>query len=410
MENVTERTEKSLNAPLVAQADANAPLENVVQLNHQAALASFTEEERKEVLALADSIDVMKVENVMNYGSVALKRTFDQCEKFLKEEKGSHADQEVISQVVELSKKASDSYDDFNLVLQEPGFFQKMFLKLFNSGNNSRTEKIQHSAVTCYKLLSELKKSYDAWLVMLKNAMGDIELSLESDYDSIGLLEKYIIAGKIAEDRITGELQDIQKQYQETGLQKYSYSYELLKEGYDIFYNKMAQLERSRAAYYLSLGQLKLIKRSNRNAQISIHTQADNSTALIAQQLRNAILNEKTREVVEGQKAIARLNDELIKDISHSVGLTAEETEKLIYTSFYNMEAAKEAYTFIINSCDEIKKITDEMRNAGQGDMDQIDSLIKELEPYVKSIEAPESAGTSSSTGTSTSVSTELKF
>ena len=111
--------------------------DEVIPLNYQTALASYTEEEQKEILALADSIDVRKIENVMSYGAVPLKNTFEQCGKFLKNEKGSKADQEVIAQVIELSKKASECYDDFNLVLKEPNLFQKIFLKEFAYGKNS---------------------------------------------------------------------------------------------------------------------------------------------------------------------------------------------------------------------------------------------------------------------------------
>ena len=393
----------------------NVPIsvKDVVPLNCQAALASFTEAEQNEILSLADSIDVRKVENVMSYGSVALKRTFEQCGKFLKDERGSAADQEVIAQVIELSKKASASYDDFNLVLQEPNVFQKLIVKIFNPGKDSRAEKIQHSAVTSYKLLTELKTSCDSWLEMLKKAYGDIEHSAISDYETISLLEKYIIAGNIAQERIAGELEDIQAKYKETGLQQHSYSYQQMKEGYDIFLITMSNLEKSRVMYHLSLGQLALIKRSNRNVQISIHTQVDNSMALIGQQLRNAVLNEKTREVLEGQKALARLNDELIKDISSKVGLTAEETEKLIYTGFYNIEAAKEAVTTVIKSCNEIQKTASEMLPKMKADMSQINDLIKELEPLAKSAEVEkltDNTSSNSTTNISKSVNTELKF
>ena len=106
---------------------------DVIPLNCKQALATYSEKERQEILELADSIDVRKTENVMSYGSIALKRTFEQCGSFLKDERGSHADQEVISRVIELSKKASNSYDDFNMVLQEPGLFQKLLLKLIIS-------------------------------------------------------------------------------------------------------------------------------------------------------------------------------------------------------------------------------------------------------------------------------------
>lgn len=373
---------------------------DVVPLNHQTAMAAFSEQEQKEILALADAIDVTKIENVMNYGAVPLKSTFDQCGKFLKDERGSYADQQVIAQVIELSKKASASYDDFNLVIQEPGLFQKLILKFLSAGKGSRAQKIQHSAVTNYKLLAELKSSCDSWLKMLKDAMGEIEYSAMSDIDTIALLEKYIIAGQIAEERIVRQIQEVEAKHQETGLQKYAQEHELLKEGNDIFLITLANLEKSRIMYKLSIGQLSLIKRSNRNVQISIHTQVDNSMALIGQQLRNAVLNAKTREVLEGQKAISRLSDELIKDVSQSVGLTAEETEKLIYAGFYNVDAAKEAITTVIKSCEAIQKTATEMLPKMRADMSQLDELIKQLEPCVTSIEPLKNETVSTNGGT----------
>lgn len=62
MQNETTiRTEEiGLNMPIpVTQSE-------VVPLNYQAALASFTEVEQKEIIALADSIDVTKIDHVMN--------------------------------------------------------------------------------------------------------------------------------------------------------------------------------------------------------------------------------------------------------------------------------------------------------------------------------------------------------
>lgn len=380
---LTERTEIGVGVQVPVPEEAT----KVVPLNCQKALASLPEAEQKEVLALADKIDVRQIEKVMNYGAVALKQTFDQCGKFLKDESGSQADQEVIKQVIELSKKASESYDDFNLVLKEPNFFEKLFLKIRNHGNTSRTEIIQHSAVTSYKLLAELKSSYDTWLKMLKDAMADIQDAALSDVEANALLEKYIIAGEIAKDRIENELIEIENKHNETGLQQYATSYQELKEGYDIFLITLSNLAKSRVMYYLSVGQLGLIKRSNRNIQISIHTQMSNSMALIGEQLRNAVLNEKNRQVLEGQKAINRLSDELIKDISQKVGTTAQQTEALIYAGFYNLEAAKEAVTAVINSCNEIKKTATDLMPKMQADMAQLNELIKELEPCVSALE-----------------------
>lgn len=357
---------------------------DVIPLNCKQALATYSEKERQEILELADSIDVRKTENVMSYGSIALKRTFEQCGSFLKDERGSHADQEVISRVIELSKKASNSYDDFNMVLQEPGLFQKLLLKLISgSKSKSKTDKIQKSAVTSYKLLVELKTSCDTWVNMLKNVMGDITTSMLSDIETISLLEKYIIAGKIADERIAGEMQAIQEQHQATGMLQYAHDYQELKEGHDIFEITMNNLEKSRIMYYLSMGQLSLIKKSNTDVQIAINTQVNNSMALVGQQLRNALLNAKTKEVLEGQNAIVRLNDELVKDVSQSVGMTAELAEKAMYASFYNADAAKTAVTEVINSCENIKKVADEMLPKMKADLTELNGLIEQLEPVV---------------------------
>ncbi len=395
-ENKTARTEEigvNITVPVTAQ--------DVKPLNCEAALARFTAEEKQEIMALADAIDVRKIENVMNYGSAALKATFEQCGKFLKDERGSLADQEVIKQVIELSKKASESYDDFNLVLQEPNLFQRIILKVMSGGKGSRAQKVQQSAVTNYKLLAELKASCDSWLEMLRKAMGDVEYSILSDAENISLLEKYIIAGNIAEERVLHEMAAIQKQYDETGLQQYAQDYEEVKEGNNIFLITMANLEKSRIMYHLSVGQLTLIRRGNRNVQISIHTQVDNSMALIGQQLRNAVLDAKTREVLEGQKAISRLSDELIKDVSKNVGLTAEETERLLYASFYHTEAAKEAITTVINSCNAIQKTATDMLPQMKADLTQLNDLIKQLEPCVGPMETLENlkSGTPPTTG-----------
>jgi len=384
--------------------------EDVVPLNIDKALASYTEAERKEIMDLANQIDAKKVDNLMNYASNVLLGTFEASGEFLKNEKGSTADQEVIKKVIELSQKAGDSNEDFNLALKEPSLFQKFLLKLSKGARKERMEKIQESAVTNYQLLTELKKSCESWIEMLVEAMSEISVSGKNDVEQAILLEKYIIAGKIDEKRIREEISEIQKNAQETGLQKYEQEYAIVKEGYDIFEITMANLEKSRVMYRLSIGQLALIKKSNRNVQIAIRTQVNNSMALMAQQLRNAVLNAKTKEVLEGQKAMTRLNDELIKEISTSIGMTAEDTEKILYTTFYNTDAAKKAVETVINSCNEIQKVAEEMLPKMKAETEEINKLIEQLEPAVTKIatnkettatlnEKPASSGAGSNTG-----------
>ena len=364
----------------VTQVDGKT---NVPPINVEAAFNALTPEEQQEVNQLADSIDVTRLDNVMAYGSEVLRKTFEQCGQFLKSESGSTADQEVIKRVVELTKKASDSYDDFELVLQEPNFWEKILLKLSSSKKKTRTQKIQTHAVTNYKLLVELKDSCESWLEMLIAAMGNITSSSMSDSENLELLEKYIIAGKMARARVEAELSQLQENIHNTGLRAQAKQYDELKQGYDIFVLRMNNLEKSRVMYYLSIAQLHLIKRSNINVQVSVRTQSENCITLIGQQLRNAVLNAKNQEVIEGQKALSRLSDELIKDVSHSIGVTAEEAEKLLYFGIYNTDAAKEAVKTVITSCESIKHISEEMLPKMEANITELNDLVEELKPYI---------------------------
>lgn len=305
---------------------------------------------------------------------------------FLKDERGSEADQRVIKEVIELSNKASKSYDDFNLVLKEPNFLEKFLLKLMSGGKRSRTDKIQQSAITNFKLLIELQKSCEAWLEMLKDSMGKITESTVSDVDNVTILEKYIVAGYIAKERIEQELDDYKAKYDESGLQADAQRYNELKEGYDIFIRVLDSLEKSRAVYCLSIGQLALTQRSNRNLQMSIHTQMKNSMTLLGTEIRNAVLNAKNQEVLEGQQALSRLNDEVMKEVSKDIVLTAEQSEKLLYRGFYSVDAAKQAITQVINGCDTIQKTAEEMLPKMYAETEELNQLIKELEPHVNKV------------------------
>lgn len=374
---------------------------DVAPLNHSKALAALTPEEQKEIMTLADSIDPLAIEKVMHYGDAPLKATFEQCGAFLKDERGSQADQMVIAQVIELSKKAAESYEEFNLVLQEPNFFQKLLLKIF-SGGKKRSDKVKNSAVTNYQLLMELKKSGESWLEMLRDAMEEIYASAMGDLEAVELLEKYLIAGKIAEERIQQELEVKRLTYEETGSQKDAYQYDEYKEGANLFAIRLSNLEKSRVMYHLSLAQLGLVKRSNRNVQISIHTQMENSMTLMAQQLRVAVLNAKNQEVLEGQKAITRLNDELMKEVSTAVGLTAKETEQLIYSGFYTVEAAKTAVKTVIDTCSTIEQTATEMLPKMKAETEELNKLISELEPHVKAIPMTENGSTNKNTKSTT--------
>lgn len=413
-ETKVEATEVTAEEAIEAMDTVVVPEKTQVSpLNPEVALASMKEEDRVKVIALSEQIDMLKLENLMDYGSAPLLRTFEQTGKFIEKEKGSNADQIVIKKVVELTNKASESNEDFNLILKEPNWLQKILLKVSSRKREQHSMDVQKAAISNYNLLKELRESADQWISILQETMGEISEAAINEVEGIELLQKYIVAGKLAQERAKGELLLLEEKANSTGLIEDSQKYEDYKEGCEIFDITLTNLENSRQLYILSLAQLKLTQRSNRNVQISVRTKTKNTLTHVSQQIQNAILDAKNREVLEGQKALSRLNDELIKEVSQSIGKTAVDTERLLYVTSCNVEAARTAVTSVINCCKEIQQTSAEMLPKMKADAAEIDRLISELEPCVASIVQKthiNKANAAVEKSTSANTDSELKF
>lgn len=394
--------------PAIVSQTAVAAVAEITPMNYRAALAGLPDVERKAVLDLAQQIDVTEMDKVMNYGAAPLVHTFEQCGQLLKKERGSDADQAVIKQVIELSKKAKEKYGEFNKTLKGPNMVESLVMKTVAAltGKKSlRVNDMKAKAISSYDLLNELDKSCLNWIDLLRSNMEDICDSGVDDRLTVGQLEKYLIAGYLAIERVNAEMEEKKRVYETTGLQQDEDEYNALKEGTETLQIVLSNMEKSKLAYKVSIGQLELEKKANRSLQIDINSKQRNTATLISQQLRNAILNAKNQEVLEGRNALVGLSNELIEKMSQNISMTAQESEVILRSGFYNMEAAKTAITHIISACEGIEKTRQEWLPKLKGELDEAYKLMDQLEPYVSKIRSniPDA---SSKVATSSAIST----
>ena len=404
-------TENTAIVPEILPQDENKPAVPSKELAplSTTSLSSFPADVQREIVALSEQINVTEIENVMSYGSIPLLRSFEQAGKILQDEAGSSADQMVIREVVELSKQANDSYEDFNLVLKEPNFLQKIFMKVSKGAKDKHDADVKYKAITNYKLLEQLMKSCDTWVEMLKDGWTKIHTSAMQDKLSCEELEKYIVAGRIAEQRIAAEVEQARLDYELSGLIADKEKYDNLKDGYETLQVVLLNLEKSRAAFVISIGQLFLQAKANKNTQIAVRTQRSHSMALASQQLRNAVLNAKTKIAIEGQKSLSALNSELMKKVSENTVLTAEESEKILLNGVYSVEAALEAAKTVIEGCDLIKKAREERAAGIAQELSKLESLLTEIAPFVTRLKS-EGETKEALPNSSSNVSGGLKF
>lgn len=401
-----------LNSVTALQANQGG---NIPALNYQAALASYTPDEQKEITELADKIDVLEDQKVMAYGAQPLISSFENVGKLLKEEQGSEADQRVMNEVRELSNMVNEKFEDFNLIIKKPGFLEKLFLSLSSEKKKQRNKKIHEAAITSYKLLMQLNSSYDSWLDMLREAMFQITSLSVSERMNTETLEKYIVAGYMACDKIEQLLVEKKEQYEQSGgLVKYEQEYEDLKDGYELFQRTLENLESSRFTNKLAIGELKLSERNNRRIQESVNAQKKHGMLVLAQQLGIAVLDAKNREVLEASQSVMRLTEELMKKVANNVALTAQESKQLVMIGFYSFSALQESLNTILNAFEEEKKGNEEIKAKkraeiieGRKKLEQLDAYISEVKqknPQIAAATTQTSKTTSSSTSSTSSV------
>ena len=145
----------------------------------------------------------------------------------------------------------------------------------------------------------------------------------------------------------------------------------------------LLNLEKSRAASFISMGQLSMQLATNQNIQIAVRTQRANSMTVAAQQLRNAVLNAENSLALDNQKSVTALNGELMKKISEGTALTAEESERALLSGVFTNEAALVAAQTVVNGCQAIQEASNErIEKISQG-LDELKNVLSELAPVV---------------------------
>ncbi len=351
----------------------------------------YDEATRNEIMRMSNEIDVRQFEKVMNYGSIPLMRTFEMAGRVLENAQGTSADQEVVKMVAELAKEAKDKY---NLVIEEPNFLQKFVTKIM-AGFKSDSNEVKVRAISCFKVLQQYVKSCDMWLENLKKTEASIMLSGESKVQACYEIEQYIVAGRIAEDRLLGEVESAKNEWETTGMVEAKQNYDTLDEGLKMFQSVLVNLEKSRAARGLAVGELKLELHSNRRIQLAVDSQKKHSSTVMAEQLEIAYYNAVNTEALDGQKAITELNNKLLEEVAQRVRDTGEEAERILINGVYTPEAAQRAAQTVIDGYNTIKKISDESTQQMAQQMDKLKGVIDELAPYVENLQKKDAGKTS---------------
>lgn len=329
-------TLEELEAPQVAAEEKPA----------QNSLEKFSAEEQKQIMEVADKIDITNSSQVLSYGASAQTKVSDFAEGALRSVRGKDMGEtgELLSNL--LVKIKTDS---------EPK--KGLFSKLFGSAERefeqmkAQYQSTEASVEGLIKVLEDHKEQLVKDVILLdklyeKNKVYFKEVSM------------YIEAGKIRLEKArTVDLPALQKKAQETGAAEDAQAAQDFADMITRFEKKLYDLELSRTVCLQSAPEIRMVQNSDTIMSEKIHSTIINVIPMWKTQMVLALNNYHTQKAIEAQNAVTEATNEMLKKNAESLHQSTVSTAKASERGIVDIETLKLTNQQLISALDEILEI-----------------------------------------------------
>lgn len=330
----------------------------------------LTEQEKKAVDDFAKKIDITDTNLVLNYGVAAQKSVATFSENAL-----SSVRNKDLGEVGETLS---------NLVVEVKGFGQeekKGFAGLFHKQKDKlELMRAQYgkTETSVNRIVSELEKHQVA--LMKDIAMLDQMYELNLKYYKE--LTMYIIAGKkrLAEVR-SGELEELRKKAEASGLAEDAQAYNDYAQKCDRFEKKLHDLELTRMVSLQMGPQTRLLQNNDTLMVEKIQSSLVNTIPLWKSQMVLALGMEHSRQATAAQSAVAQTTNELLKKNADMLKMGTIATAKEAERSIVDIETLQHTNEQLVSTLDEVVNIQREgaqKRKEAEVELGRIEGELKQ--------------------------------
>ena len=331
----------------------------------------LTEQERAAVNEFSKKIDVRDTNQVLQYGAAAQKSVASFSESALANVRGKDMGEigEDLSRLVVELKGFGAPEEKKGLA----GLFKK-------AGNRIETMKAQYSKVEANvdKIAQNLENHQ---ITLLKDvAMFDQMYELNLKYYKE--LTMYILAGKkrLADVR-SGELEELRKKAEASGLAEDAQAYNDLVSMCDRFEKKLHDLELTRMVSIQMGPQTRLLQNNDTLMIEKIQSSLVNTIPLWKSQMVLALGMEHSRQATAAQNAVTEMTNELLKKNADTLKMGTIATAKEAERSVVDIETLQHTNQQLISTLDEVARIQKEgaaKRKEAEAELGRIEGELKQ--------------------------------
>ena len=331
----------------------------------------LTEQERAAVNEFSKKIDVRDTNQVLQYGAAAQKSVASFSESALANVRNKDMGEigEDLSRLVVELKGFGAAEEKKGLA----GLVKK-------TGNRIEAMKAQYSKVESNvdKIAQNLENHQ---ITLLKDvAMFDQMYELNLKYYKE--LTMYILAGKkrLADVR-SGELEELRKKAEASGLAEDAQAYNDLVSMCDRFEKKLHDLELTRMVSIQMGPQTRLLQNNDTLMIEKIQSSLVNTIPLWKSQMVLALGMEHSRQATAAQNAVTEMTNELLKKNADTLKMGTIATAKEAERSVVDIETLQHTNQQLISTLDEVARIQKEgaaKRKEAEAELGRIEGELKQ--------------------------------
>ncbi len=332
---------------------------------------TLTTQEQDQIRTLAESINLHDSSSLLQYGAGAQKKMADFSEKALENVKTKD-----MGEVGDMIAGLVSQLQGFDTEEESKGFFG-----LFKRGGDKlATMKAKYDAAEVN--VDKISHSLETHQVQLLKDVAMLDKMYEMNLSYFRELTMYIMAGKdrLSEIR-TGELAELQKKAQESGLAEDAQAVRDLEEMCGRLEKKVYDLELTRQIALQTGPQIRLVQSSDEIMVEKIQSTIANTIPLWKNQMVIALGVEHSQQAAAAQNKVNDLTNELLKKNAEKLKMATVESAKAAERGIVDMETLKQTNMNLITTLDEVVKIQEEGRVArlhAEDDMRQMENELKD--------------------------------
>ena len=331
----------------------------------------LTEEEKKAVEEFARKIDVRDTNMILQYGAAAQKSVAGFSENALNsvrtKDLGTVGD-ELSRLVVELK--------GFGAAEQKKGL-AGLFKK---AGNRLESMKAEYSKVEAN--VDKIAQSLENHQITLLKDVAMFDQMYELNLKYYKELTMYILAGKKRLEEVrNGELEELRKKAEETGLAEDAQAYNDLANLCNRFEKKLHDLELTRMVSVQMGPQTRLLQNNDTLMIEKIQSSLVNTIPLWKSQMVLALGMEHSRQATAAQSAVTEMTNDLLKKNAETLKMGTVAAAKEAERSIIDIETLQHTNEQLISSLDEVMNIQREgaaKRKAAEAELGRIEGELKQ--------------------------------